>query len=150
MSLNEPSIIRPAQRELDRYVEKLHQTSEYLIALSKYTPKLVDEELDRWLHRSLFGYGPYGFGFPKVTEFGERVGGSIDNLKDPEGGKSFQRFNYRFVSYVASAGNGMRIEFSLRKDHTGYLWMGECNNSASLTIEEPQEAWATWEARRAI
>lgn len=54
--------------------------------------------------------------------------------------------------YRKAAGNGrMTVEFSLHVGtHSGYLWMGECNNSAALTINDPYEAWAIWQARRAI
>lgn len=141
----------PARSELDRYVEILRQTPEYLRGLDKYTPELADRELADWLKCSVFACTEWGYDFPFATPDGERISGSISSLTDPEGGASFKRFNYSFVMLPRPAGNGrMRVEFSFHKDHTGYLWMGECNNSAANTIHDPQEAWATWMARRAI
>lgn len=142
---------RPAQRELDIYKAALERTPEFLVALGDYSVEVVEDELEKWLLKSRFRHGRYGYEFPDRCDTGEQVSGSITpirNEKDEVG----QKFNYSHVQYSCTAPNGMMLIFSLDNtgSHGGMLWLGECNNSAAHHWETPQEAWAAWVARRAV
>ena len=48
------------------------------------------------------------------------------------------------------AHRGFGLQTSIHPDGSGYLWLGECNNSAAHTPETPAETWALWVARRSV
>lgn len=137
-----------ARKALDGYLLTVHKISEYIDALNASDPvALIVSELDRieaateW-HTDGTARRPDGEG--------------LDGHHKP--GPDWQPGSKAVDTYVfvrsgathSRAHRGFGLQTSIHPDGSGYLWLGERNNSAAHTPETPAETWALWVARRSV
>ena len=137
-----------ARKALDGYLLAVHRTPEYIAAIEATDPvALIVAELDRieaateW-HTDGTARRPDGEG--------------LDGHHKP--GPDWQPGSKAVDTYVfvrdgathSRAHRGFGLQTSIHPDGSGYLWLGECNNSAAHTPETPAETWALWVARRSV
>lgn len=136
----------PAQKVLDDYITTLRQTDKYTQAKNMFH---VKERIEREIRRVY-----------KATEFITREYFGPSPLARPDGERIFghsgptgpnKEYEYVVAGVIYSRPfQGFGVEHSIHPDGGGYLWLGECNNSAAYTPSDPSETWALWFARRAV
>lgn len=124
-----------ARKALADYLLTVHKIPEYIDALNASDPvALIVSELDR---------------IEAATEWH-----TDGTARRPDGeGLDGHHDTYVFVRSGAThsrAHRGFGLQTSIHPDGSGYLWLGECNNSAAHTPETPAETWALWVARRSV
>lgn len=144
----------PAQTVLDEYLTAIRATDEYrrnLDADPDHARKWLRSEILRVFRATEFqDRDTFGYGQPMARPDGERISGhgipGPDWVKG-EGGPYI--FVLDFLQYDR-AYRGFGVQMSIHLDGSGYLWLGECNNSAAYTPETAVETWCLWRARRAV
>ena len=143
-----------ARKALADYLLTVHKIPEYIDALNASDPvALIVSELDRieaateWHTDGIFGLHQ-----PARRPDGEGLDGHHKPGPDWQPGSKAVD-TYVFVRSGAThsrAHRGFGLQTSIHPDGSGYLWLGECNNSAAHTPETPAETWALWVARRSV
>lgn len=146
----------PAAGVLDRYRSAVEATEEYqcnLDADPEHAKKWLQSEIYRVLRATEFytERDPlFDYPHPKARPDGERISGhgipGPDWVKG-EGGPYL--FVLDFLEHDR-AFEGFGIQMSIHLDGSGYLWLGECSNSAAYTPKNSVETWCLWRARRAV
>ena len=144
-----------AQTILNDYRSKLLASNEYQKAIHDRDPRdLIEVAIARVMMATEFVVEGDGLFRPSARPDGERIGGHHSVVE----GRVYNLANapwagYKFVldSLTHSrAYRGFGVQVSIHPDGTGYLWLGECSNSAAHVPTSPAEAWALWVARRAV
>ena len=143
-----------ARKALADYLLTVHKIPEYIAAIEATDPvALIVAELDR-IEAATEWYpaGIFKLLRPAQRPDGERL--DVHHRPGPDWVKgSDPRETYETVRDAAThsrAHQGFAVRTSIHPDGSGYLWLGECNNSAAHTPETPAETWALWVARRSV
>lgn len=147
-----------ARAALDLYLAAVRATPEYQSASTLTVNEAraaITAEIDRVLAETEFvPGGSFDLDMPSARPSGERIGGHHapgPNHK-PGSGRPL-RETYVFVLDSLQhdrAYQGFGVQYSIHPNGSGYLWLGECNNSAAHTPADSVEAWALYEARRSV
>lgn len=137
---------RPAQQVLDEYMRELRASDAYRIAKLHWVMSMARSECYRVLAESDFSNFSETDILPPPLPNGDLAFGSA---KRRAGGAGDYVFDFHFIERH-SAYNFMSVNHALYPEGNGSVWLGECNNSARVDLNDPAEAWACWAARESV
>ena len=145
-----------AQTALDGYIAQLKRTPEFLLGVMELDPTAaINAEIQKvFLETEFYSDGSMGLMSPAARPNGERILGHHQPGPEWESGSdrpASETYVFVLNSLLHSrAYLGFSVQISIDLSGSGYVWLGECNNSAAYTPQTPEEVWGFWNARNAI